>query len=52
MKKGILVKWKHNPYIGIVMEDNYGLIMVHWLNDGYISWEDGRELIEVINENR
>ena len=52
MKVGSLVTWKHNPYIGIVLEDNYGLIMIHWLDDGYVSWEDSRDLREVINESR
>ncbi len=51
MKVGSLVIWKHNPYIGIVMKDDDGFVAVHWLDDGYVSWEDSRDLREVINEN-
>ena len=52
MKTGDLVMWKHNPYIGVVMENKKGFVLIHWLDDGYVSWEDGRELKEVINESR
>ena len=44
MKVGDLVMFKYNPYIGVVMEARQDFALIHWLDDGYMSWEDGREL--------
>ena len=52
MKVGSLVTWKYNPYIGIVIENDDGFVTVHWLDDGYVSWEDSCDLREVIDESR
>ena len=48
MKIGDLVVWWNIPYIGVVMEDRQGRFLVHWINDGHVSWEDGSDLREVI----
>ena len=47
MEAGDLVMWKHNPYIGVVIENDYGYVTVHWLDDGYVSREDSRDLEQV-----
>ena len=52
MQVGDLVMWMNIPHIGVVMEDKQGYILVHWLGDGHVSWEDSRDLREVINESR
>ena len=52
MKVGDLVMWMNIPHIGVVMENKQGYILVHWISDGHVSWEDNCDLREVINEDR
>ena len=43
MKIGSLVAWKHNPFIGVIIAYDDLTVRVHWLDDGYVSWEDSCE---------
>ena len=53
MQVGDLVRYKKScSSIGIVTSSENGYATVHWIGEDVWSWENNRDLREVINESR